>query len=61
MMEAVIEFSKLVRHSRIPKINKPIHHQSIYEVVSPAFAAFAGRFNEDKLAQLILVANTLNN
>jgi hypothetical protein len=61
MFEAVIEFSTLVANSRIPKINKPIQHQSIYEVVSPNFAAFADKFKDDKLAQLILVANTLNN
>lgn len=61
MFAAVLEFSTLVVETREPKINKPIQHQSIYEVVSPNFAAFADKFREDSLAQLILVANTLNN
>ena len=56
-----MDFSTLIISSRVPKINKPIQHQSIYEVVSPQFADFASRFAEDRLAQLIMVANVLNN
>ena len=47
MMESVIEFSTLVKSHRAPEISKPIFHQSMYEVTSPVFAAFAEKFKDD--------------
>ena len=61
MMEAIIEFSSIVINNKPPQISKPIFQKSIYEVTSPPYAAFADKFEDDRLCQLILAADKLNN
>ena len=60
-MEAVIEFSQLLVTHRPPAISKPIKHLSMYEVTSPVFAAYTDKFEDEKLSEMILVADRLIN
>ena len=57
----VIEFSELLVKHRPPVISKPIKHASMYEVTSPVFAAYTDKFEDEKLAEMILVADRLIN
>ena len=57
----VIDFSKLLCTHRPPVISKPIKHLSMYEVTSPVFAGFTDKFEDEKLCEMILVADKLVN
>ena len=59
-MKSVLEFSELLTRYKAPIISKPIKHQSMFEVTSPIFASFSEKFDDEKLCEMIMVADKLD-
>ena len=59
IMKEVLEFTDLLAKYKTPMISKPIKHGSIYEVTSPVFAAYADKFDDERLCEMIMAADRL--